>query len=116
MIDPLEVRPHFPALDPVRRGGTPPVFFDNPAGTQVAAESLARMEDYLVHRNANHSGAFRSSRESDEMVRQTRAALADFLGADFHVLVLGWPASGVTLRRRPAQLSGSNVALRFSIW
>ena len=81
MIDPREVRPHFPALDPTRRGGTPPVFFDNPAGTQVAAESLARMDDYLVHRNANHGGVFRSSRESDEMVREARAAMADFLGA-----------------------------------
>jgi cysteine desulfurase family protein (TIGR01976 family) len=81
MIDPLEVRPHFPALDPARRGGTPPVFFDNPAGTQVAAESLARMEDYLLNRNANHGGAFRSSRESDEMVHEARAAVADFLGA-----------------------------------
>ena len=38
-------------------------------------------EDYLVHRNANHGGAFRASRESDAMVHDTRAALADFLGA-----------------------------------
>ena len=81
MIDPLEVRRHFPALDPLRRGDTPPVFFDNPAGTQIAEESLTRMEEYLVRRNANHGGAFRSSRESDEMVRETRAAMADFLGA-----------------------------------
>jgi selenocysteine lyase/cysteine desulfurase len=44
-IDPATVRAHFPALDPSRRGSLPPVFFDNPAGTQIAAESLARMND-----------------------------------------------------------------------
>ena len=81
MIDPKLGRSHFPSLDPLRRGAPPVVFFDNPAGTQIAAESLARINDYLVQRNANHDGAFRASRESDAMVRDARAALADFLGA-----------------------------------
>ena len=76
MIDPDVVRQHFPAIRP---GG--PVFFDNPAGTQVCTESLERMRDYFVNRNANHGGAFRASRESDAMVREARAALADLLGA-----------------------------------
>jgi cysteine desulfurase family protein (TIGR01976 family) len=80
MIDSREVRTHFPALQP-REGAAAPVFFDNPAGTQVAAESLARINDYLVHRNANHGGVFRASRESDAMVAETRAAAAAFLGA-----------------------------------
>ena len=57
------------------------MFFDNPAGTQSAAEALARMNDYLVNRNANHDGAYRASRESDAMVLEARAAVADFLGA-----------------------------------
>jgi cysteine desulfurase family protein (TIGR01976 family) len=82
MIDPTAVRAHFPALSPESHAdGKAPVFFDNPAGTQIAAEALARMNDYLVRRNANHGGAFRASRESDAMVRDCRAALADFLGA-----------------------------------
>ena len=76
MIDPERVRRHFPAIRP---GG--PIFFDNPAGTQIAAESMERMTDYLVHRNANHGGVFRASRESDAMVREARAAMADLLGA-----------------------------------
>ena len=81
MIDPQKVRPHFPALQP-RSDGTPaPVFFDNPAGTQIAAEALARINEYLVLRNANHGGVFRASRESDAMVAETRAAAAAFLGA-----------------------------------
>jgi cysteine desulfurase family protein (TIGR01976 family) len=81
MLDPAAVRAHFPALDPLNHGGTAPIFFDNPAGTQIAAEAMSRMQDYLVHRNANHGGASRASRESDAMVHDTRAALADFLGA-----------------------------------
>ena len=81
MLDPAAVRAHFPALDPLNHGGTAPLYFDNPAGTQIAAEAMSRMQDYLVHRNANHGGASRASRESDAMVRDTRAALADFLGA-----------------------------------
>jgi cysteine desulfurase family protein (TIGR01976 family) len=80
-IERAGARAHFPALDPATHGGTAPFFFDNPAGTQVAAEALARMNDYLLRRNANHGGAFRGSRESDAMVRDARAALADLLGA-----------------------------------
>jgi selenocysteine lyase/cysteine desulfurase len=57
------------------------VYFDNPAGTQISAEALERMNDYLVTMNANHDGAFRASRESDAMVLEARAAVADFLGA-----------------------------------
>ena len=55
--------------------------FDAPGGTQIARESMAAITDYLVMRNANHDGHFRASRESDAMVADTRAALADFLGA-----------------------------------
>jgi cysteine desulfurase family protein (TIGR01976 family) len=39
------------------------------------------MRDYFIGSNANHGGAFRASRESDAMVREARAAVADFLGA-----------------------------------
>ena len=81
MLDTTAVRSHFPALDPAAHGGTAPVFFDNPAGTQIASESLAGITSYLVQRNANHDGAYRASRESDAMVADTRAALSDFLGA-----------------------------------
>jgi cysteine desulfurase family protein (TIGR01976 family) len=80
MIDPAAVRARFPALDPRNHGGTAPVFFDNPAGTQVPEECLGRMRDYLVRRNANHGGAFRASRESDAMVWEARTAVAAFLG------------------------------------
>jgi len=81
VIDPAAVRAHFPALDPASHGGIAPVYFDGPGGTQISAEALAEINEYLVRRNANHDGSFRASRESDAMVAETRAAAADFLGA-----------------------------------
>lgn len=57
------------------------VFFDNPGGTQIAARSLERIQQYLVETNANHGGAFPTSRASDAVVDQARAAVADFINA-----------------------------------
>ena len=52
MIDNISVRSHFPALDPLSHGGTAPVYFDNPGGTQIAAEAVAglgpALRDYPV--------------------------------------------------------------------
>lgn len=69
------IRKQFPALE------APAIFLDNPAGTQVAQACLERMTDYLVRTNANHEGAFETSRLSDALVAEARAAMADFLNA-----------------------------------
>ena len=75
MLDLHSVRAHFPALS------APTVYFDNPGGTQVAQDVILRMEHYLHFTNANHGGAFQSSRKSDSVVAEARQALADFLHA-----------------------------------
>jgi cysteine desulfurase family protein (TIGR01976 family) len=75
VIDVELVRNRFPAL----ASGT--VFLDNPGGTQVVHGALWRMENYLKSANANHGGAFRTSRESDALVAEGRAAAADLLCA-----------------------------------
>ncbi len=75
MFDLNQVRSQFPAL------ASGAIFLDNPGGTQMAQQSLARMTDYLVHSNANHEGAFKTSRESDAVVDAARSAVADFLNA-----------------------------------
>ncbi len=75
MLDLNAIRSHFPAL------ATGTVFLDNPGGTQIARMSLQRLTDYLTGCNANHGGAFRTSRDSDAVVDEARAAVADFLGA-----------------------------------
>ncbi|HEY5984318.1 MAG TPA: cysteine desulfurase-like protein [Anaerolineales bacterium] len=70
-----EIRSQFPSLQ--RKD----IFFDNPGGTQIARHSLERMQRYLLECNANHEGAFRTSRESDAVLHEARAAMADFLNA-----------------------------------
>jgi cysteine desulfurase family protein (TIGR01976 family) len=74
-LDSPTVRAQFPALQ------RDCIYFDNPGGTQVARSCLERMSRYLVETNANHAGAFRTSRESDALVDQARQAAADFLNA-----------------------------------
>jgi cysteine desulfurase family protein (TIGR01976 family) len=91
-IDLEAVRAQFPGL------ASGAAFFDNPAGTQISRPALSRIERYLVHTNANANGAFRTSRENDAMVAETRRALADFLGsADPREIVLGPNMTTLTL-------------------
>jgi selenocysteine lyase/cysteine desulfurase len=62
---PLElnkIRHQFPAL----HSGA--VFLDNPGGTQVVKNCLDRILEYLIETNANHAGAFKTSRESDAIL------------------------------------------------
>jgi cysteine desulfurase family protein (TIGR01976 family) len=83
-LDLLTIRSQFPALS------RDAIYLDNPAGTQVARCVLDRIKDYLVEHNANHEGAFATSRESDALVDQARLACADFLNAsDPHEIVFG---------------------------
>lgn len=75
MLDVEKVRFRFPAL------GSGAVFLDNPGGTQVAAGVAEAVARYLLETNANHGGAFATSRASDALVAAARAAAAGFLGA-----------------------------------
>ncbi len=75
MLDLTQVRSHFPSL----KSGA--IFLDNPGGTQVAQETIDRMTRYFNSTNANHGGAFKTSRDSDSIVHETRSAVADFLNA-----------------------------------
>jgi cysteine desulfurase family protein (TIGR01976 family) len=69
------VREQFPSLN------RPAVFFDNPGGTQIARHSLERINKYLLENNANHEGAFETSRKSDAVLDEAHAAMADFYNA-----------------------------------
>lgn len=75
-LDPLIVRLNFPALQK-----SSAIFFDNPAGTQICQPALKRMVDYLTTCNANHEGAFATSRQSDAILAEAHAAAADFYNA-----------------------------------
>ncbi|MBE0689194.1 MAG: aminotransferase class V-fold PLP-dependent enzyme, partial [Anaerolineae bacterium] len=75
------VRSLFPSLGVPVAGGEQPIFFDNPAGTQVPASVIDAVGDYYLHMNANSGGAFATSRASDAMVSQARALAATFVNA-----------------------------------
>ncbi|MCS6907638.1 MAG: cysteine desulfurase-like protein, partial [Anaerolineales bacterium] len=68
-LDPLLVRLQFPALQK-----STAIFLDNPAGTQICEPALKRMVDYLTTCNANHEGAFATSRQSDALLWEAHAA------------------------------------------
>jgi cysteine desulfurase family protein (TIGR01976 family) len=74
-FDPTRIRHQFPAL------AGDAVFLDNPGGTQTVKQGLDRLLEYLIETNANHKGAFKTSRESDAILLKARMAMADFLGA-----------------------------------
>jgi cysteine desulfurase family protein (TIGR01976 family) len=73
-------RRDFPALER-RSGGHTLAFLDGPAGTQVPGQVIEAIAGYYRTCNANTHGAFVTSRESDELIRAAREAVAVFLGA-----------------------------------
>ncbi len=77
-LDLSQVRAKFPALALTDRG-RPRIYLDNPGGTQVAQPVLDRMNHYLVYTNANKDGAFATAVQSDEVLHEARAAVADLL-------------------------------------
>jgi cysteine desulfurase family protein (TIGR01976 family) len=74
-LNTTEIRRQFPSLS------REAIFLDNPGGTQIAQHSLNRMVSYLTEHNANHEGAFATSRESDAILHEAHAAMADFYHA-----------------------------------
>lgn len=74
-IDLSSYRTHFPAL------ARDAIYFDNPGGTQVPQQTIERMRAYLIDSNANHGGAFPTSQASDQLIDESRQAMADFLNA-----------------------------------
>lgn len=74
-LDISAIRSQFPSLK------RPAVFFDNPGGTQIAKQSLDRINKYLIECNANHEGAFATSIASDAILDEAHRGMADFYNA-----------------------------------
>jgi len=83
-----EIRAHFPALERVHRGA-PVAYFDGPGGTQVPRAVAEAMTQYLFRHNANTHWEYPSSAETDALIEQSRAALADFLNCAPGEVVFG---------------------------
>jgi len=74
-LDLSAIRSQFPSLS------RPDIFFDNPGGTQIAKQSIDRINKYLIECNANHAGAFSTSVASDQVLDEAHLAMADFYNA-----------------------------------
>lgn len=87
-LDIAWVRSQFPSLSQTVNG-LPAVFFDGPGGTQVPQCVIDAIADYLTTNNANTGGAYATSRNTDRMIAEARAAMGDFLNCDADEVVFG---------------------------
>ena len=83
-----EIRQQFPALQRVI-AGYPVAYFDGPGGTQVPRSVVEAMNDYMYNHNASTHWAYTTSRETDEIIEDSRQAMADFLNAEPNEIVYG---------------------------
>lgn len=95
MLDAAWVRGQFPSLK-TEVNGYSAAFLDGPAGTQVPAQVIAAIQNYLTNSNANTGGAFLTSRLSDEMIGAARSAMADFFRCDADEVVFGQNMTSLT--------------------
>ncbi len=79
-LDPAAVRAHFPALERLH-DGRPVAYLDGPGGTQVPRATIDAIAAHLAAGDANTHGAFAASEETDALIADAHAAMADFLGA-----------------------------------
>ncbi len=82
------IRAQFPSLSQTVNGH-PAVFLDGPGGTQVPQRVIDAISNYLARNNANTCGAYATSRNTDAMLADARAAMADFLNCAADEIVFG---------------------------
>jgi cysteine desulfurase family protein (TIGR01976 family) len=87
-LDLAWVRSQFPSLAQ-SVNGHPAVFLDGPGGTQVPQRVIDAIAGYLATNNANSGGAYPTSRNTDRMIAEARAAMGDFLNCDADEVVIG---------------------------
>ena len=90
-----EIRRHFPALERIHNG-QPVAYFDGPGGTQVPRMVVEAMNDYLYNHNANTHWAYPTSHETDEIIENSRYAIADFLNAAPDEIAFGQNMTSLT--------------------
>ncbi|MCV7193674.1 cysteine desulfurase [Mycolicibacterium brumae] len=77
-----EIRADFPILSRVMRGGKPLAYLDSGATSQKPLAVLDAERDFLLTRNgAVHRGAHQLMEEATDAYEDSRAAIAEFVGA-----------------------------------
>ena len=87
-LDLTYIRAQFPSLAQTVNGH-PAVFLDGPGGTQVPQRVIDAISNYLRRDNANTCGAYSTSRHTDAMLADARAAMAHFLHCAADEIVFG---------------------------
>jgi cysteine desulfurase family protein (TIGR01976 family) len=80
-LDTASIRAQFPALSRTVEG-RPAIFLDGPAGSQVPESVIDAISSYLRTSNANNGGAFVTSRETGQLMKDASLAMADLVGTD----------------------------------
>ncbi|HSW10735.1 MAG TPA: cysteine desulfurase-like protein [Bacillota bacterium] len=97
----------FPSLA-LEEGGRPVAYLDAPAGTQVPQMVVDSVAAYFREANANVGGAYRTSRATDRIIAEARAAMADLLGAQADEIAFG--ANMTTLTYALSRAIGQTLA------
>jgi cysteine desulfurase family protein (TIGR01976 family) len=87
-LDLTYIRAQFPSLAQTVNGH-PAVFLDGPGGTQVPQRVIDAISNYLRRDNANTGGAYSTSRNTDAILAEARAAMADLLNCAADEIVFG---------------------------
>ncbi|MGA6980070.1 MAG: cysteine desulfurase-like protein [Candidatus Sulfotelmatobacter sp.] len=88
ILDLTHIRSQFPSLSQTVNGH-PAAFLDGPGGTQVPQRVIDAISNYLRRDNANTGGAYATSRNTDAILAEARAAMADFLNCAADEIVFG---------------------------
>jgi cysteine desulfurase family protein (TIGR01976 family) len=94
-LDIAWVRSQFPSLQ-MQVNGQPAAFLDGPAGTQIPTKVMHAVQNYFMTANANTCGAFVTSRRTDELLADARAAMADFFHCQKEEVVFGQNMTTIT--------------------
>jgi cysteine desulfurase family protein (TIGR01976 family) len=94
-LDLNHIRSQFPSLAQTVNG-YPAAFLDGPGGTQVPRRVIDAISNYLRRDNANTGGAYPTSRHTDAMIADARAAMADFLNCAADEIVFGQNMTSLT--------------------
>jgi len=95
VLDLSWIRSQFPAFAE-KVNGHPAAYFDGPGGTQVPQRVIDAISDYLNHANANTCGAYLTSRRTNQVIADARAAMADFFGCDADEVAFGFNMTSLT--------------------
>jgi cysteine desulfurase family protein (TIGR01976 family) len=87
-LDLTSIRAQFPSLSQTINSH-PATFLDGPGGTQVPQRLIDAISNYMRRDNANTGGAYATSRHTDAMIAEARAAMADFLHCGSDEVVFG---------------------------